>query len=148
MSLDPARTPEVTLRQEMDFLEQYIEIQKVRFSDRLGVHIAIEPAALEARIPHLLLQPLVENAILHGIAPKTGPGRIEVLGRVEDGRLHLEVRDDGPGFRAGAPDAREGIGLGNTRERLEKTYGAQGQYRIHSEPGRGVSVQLVLPCRP
>jgi signal transduction histidine kinase len=147
MSLDPARTPEVTLRQEMDFLERYIEIQKVRFCDRLNVHIAIEPAALEARIPHLLLQPLVENAILHGIAPKAGPGRVEVLGRVEAGRLHLEVRDDGPGFSAGAQSPREGIGLSNTRERLEKTYGAEGQFRLHSEPGRGVAVQLVLPYR-
>lgn len=147
MSLDNTRVHEVTVRQEMDFLERYLEIQQARFSDRLAVGIAIEPAAMEARIPNLLLQPLVENAILHGIAPKSGPGRVEVLGRVESGRLHLEVRDDGPGLGDGTKRAKEGIGLTNTRERLAKIYGAQGQLSLRSEPGRGVSVQIVLPCR-
>jgi two-component system, LytTR family, sensor kinase len=147
MSLDGTRIHEVTLRQEMDFLERYIDIQKARFSDRLNVGISIEPAAMEARIPNLLLQPLVENAILHGIAPKSGPGRIEVLGRVEAGKLHLEVRDDGPGLGDGLRHAKEGVGLTNTRERLAKIYGHQGQLSLRSEPGRGVSVQIVLPCR-
>lgn len=147
MSLDNTRVHEVTLRQEMDFLERYIEIQKARFSDRLNVDIAIEPAAMNARIPNLLLQPLVENAIVHGIASKTGPGRVDVLGRVEDGKLHLEVRDDGPGLGDGLKRAKEGVGLTNTRERIAKIYGAQGQLSLRSEPGRGVSVQIVLPCR-
>lgn len=147
MSLDNTRTHEVTVRQEMDFLERYIEIQKTRFSDRLEVGIAIEPAAMEARIPNLLLQPLVENAILHGVAPKSGPGRVDVMGRVEDGRLHLEVRDDGPGLCAGVQRAKEGVGLSNTRERIAKIYGPQGQISLHSEPGRGVSVQIIIPCR-
>jgi sensor histidine kinase YesM len=147
ISLDSTRMHEVTVRQEMDFLERYIDIQKARFSDRLNVGIAIEPAAMEARIPNLLLQPLVENAIVHGIAPKSGPGRVDVLGRVEAGKLHLEVRDDGPGLGAGVKRAKEGIGLSNTRERIAKIYGAQGQLSLHSEPGRGVSVQIVLPCR-
>lgn len=147
MSLDSTRVHEVTVRQEMDFLERYIEIQKARFSDRLNVAIAIEPAAMEARIPNLLLQPLVENAIVHGIASKTGPGRVDIVGRVEDGRLHLEVRDDGPGLDHGLKRTKEGIGLSNTRERISKIYGAQGQISLRSEPGRGVSVQIVLPCR-
>jgi sensor histidine kinase YesM len=147
MSLDNTRVHEVTVRQEMDFLERYIDIQKARFPDRLEVAIAIEPAAMDARIPNLLLQPLVENAILHGIAPKSGPGRVDVLGRVERGRLHLEVRDDGPGLGAGAQRAKEGIGLSNTRERIAKIYGGHGELLLHSEPGRGVSVQIILPCR-
>lgn len=147
MSLDNTRVQEVTVRQELDFLERYIDIQKARFSDRLAVEIAIEPAALEARIPNLLLQPLVENAILHGIAGKSGPGRVEVRGRVEAGRLHLEVSDDGPGLSAGADHAKEGVGLSNTRERIAKIYGANGQLTLRSEPGRGVTVQIVLPCR-
>lgn len=147
MSLDNTRVHEVTVRQELDFLERYLDIQKARFSDRLNVGIAIEPAAMEARIPNLLLQPLVENAIVHGIAPKSGPGRVEVLGRVEGDKLHLEVRDDGPGLGDGLKRAREGIGLSNTRERIAKIYGAQGQLSLRSEPGRGVSVQIVLPCR-
>ncbi len=148
MTLDHTRAHEVTLRQEMDFLERYIDIQKVRFSDRLSVDITIEPAAMEMRIPNLLLQPLVENAILHGIAPKSGPGRVGVKGRVEDGRLHLEVCDDGPGLGDGTKRAKEGVGLTNTRERMAKIYGAHGQLTLRSESGRGVSVQIVLPCRP
>ncbi len=147
ISLDSTRVHEVTVRQEMDFLERYIDIQKARFSDRLAVGIAIEPEAMEARIPNLLLQPLVENAILHGVAPKFGPGRIDVSGRVEAGRLHLEVRDDGPGLGDGSKRAKEGIGLTNTRERIAKIYGAAGHISLRSEPGRGVTVQIVLPCR-
>lgn len=147
MSLDHTRTPEVTLRQEMDFLEKYIEIQKARFSDRLSVGVNIEPSAMEARIPNLLLQPLVENAILHGVASKTGAGRVDVTGRVENGRLHLEVKDDGPGLADGKKRAHEGIGLSNTRERIARIYGANGHLSLRSEPGRGVTVQIVIPCR-
>lgn len=147
MTLDNTRVYEVTVRQEMDFLERYLEIQKVRFSDRLNVDIAIEPEAMEARIPNLLLQPIVENAIVHGIATKSGPGHLAVLGRVEAGRLHLEVRDDGPGLGDGTKRAKEGVGLTNTRERLAKIYGTHGQLLLRSEPGRGVSVQITLPCR-
>ncbi len=147
MSLDNTRVHEVTVRQEMDFLELYIGIQKARFSDRLAVGIEIDAEAMEARIPNLLLQPLVENAILHGIAPKSGPGRVDVTGHVKAGRLHLEVRDDGPGLGDGMRRAKEGVGLSNTRERIAKIYGAQGQLSLRSEPGRGVTVQIVLPCR-
>jgi sensor histidine kinase YesM len=147
MTLDNTGVHEVTLRQEMDFLERYLEIQKARFSDRLMVGIAIEPQAMNARIPNLLLQPIVENAIVHGIAPKSGPGRVDVLGRVEAGKLHLEVRDDGPGLGDGTKRAKEGVGLTNTRERLAKIYGAHGHLLLRSEPGRGVSVQIVVPCR-
>ncbi len=147
MSLDNTRIHEVTVRQEMDFLERYIEIQKARFSDRLNIAIAIEPAAMEARIPNLLLQPIVENAILHGIATKSGPGHVEVRGRVEAGKLHLEVRDDGPGFCDGGKRAKEGIGLSNTRERIAKIYGTQGRLTLHSESGHGVTVEIILPCR-
>lgn len=146
-SLDNTRTPEVTVREELDFIGRYVDIQRARFSDRLTVVIAVEPAAMEARIPNLLLQPLVENAILHGIAPKSGPGRVEVTGRVEDGKLRLEVRDDGPGLDDGTKRAKEGVGLTNTRERIAKLYGALGQLTLRSEPGRGVSVQIVLPFR-
>jgi signal transduction histidine kinase len=146
-SLDNHRVQEVTVRQEMDFLERYIEIQKARFSDRLAVDIAIEAPAMEAIIPNLLLQPLVENAILHGVVPKSGPGRVDVSGRIRDGNLHLEVRDDGPGLGDGMKRAKEGIGLTNTRERIAKIYGAAGHLSLVSEPGRGVTVQIVLPCR-
>ena len=147
MSLDNTRVQEVTVRQEMDFLERYIEIQKMRFSDRLRVNVSIEAEAMEALIPNLLLQPLVENAILHGVVPKSGPGCVDVRGRVEAGRLHLEVSDDGPGLGDGSKRAKEGVGLSNTRERLTKIYGVHGQLSLRSEPGRGVAVQIILPCR-
>ncbi len=147
LSLDRTRLHEVTLREEMEFLACYIDIQQARFSDRLTVGIAIEPAALEARIPNLLLQPLVENAILHGVAPKSGPGRVDVIGRVEAGRLHLEVRDDGPGLRDNGSPTKEGVGLSNTRERLAKIYGEHGEFSLRSTPGRGLSVLISLPCR-
>jgi len=147
MSLDPSRAHEVTLREELDFLEGYVEIQKARFSDRLEVNIDIDPSALSLRIPNLLLQPIVENAILHGIAPKSAPGRVDVLAHVAGDRLHLEVRDDGPGL----PPAHAhlpGIGLANTRARLEKIYGTDHRLTLTSEPGRGVTVQIEIPRRP
>jgi two-component system, LytTR family, sensor kinase len=147
LSLDRTRLHEVTLREELEFLACYVDIQKARFADRLTVDIAIEPAALEARVPNLLLQPLVENAILHGVAPKAGPGRVEVSGRVVAGRLQLEVRDDGPGLREGATPADEGVGLGNTRERLARIYGEHGTLSFRSAPGRGLAVLISLPCR-
>lgn len=146
MSLDQNRVHEVTLREELDFLERYVEIQKVRFSDRLEVNIAIDPAALAARIPNLLLQPIVENAILHGIAPKPTPGRVDVLAHVTGDMLHLEVRDDGMGLPA-ARTGQPGIGLANTRSRLEKIYGSRHRLTLTSVPGKGVAVHIEIPCR-
>jgi two-component system LytT family sensor kinase len=146
MSLDGNHKNETTLRVEMDFLERYIEIQKARFPDRLTVAISVDEAALGVPVPWLLLQPIVENAILHGVAPKSGPGRVEIRGRVQDGSLHLEVTDDGPGV----PDNRrviEGTGLTNTRERLAKIYGPDSRMTLRSRPTGGISVEIILPSR-
>jgi signal transduction histidine kinase len=146
MSLDGNNRNEATLRLEMDFLERYVEIQRARFSDRLSVEISVEEAALGVAVPWLLLQPIVENAILHGVAPKAGPGRVEIVGRIESGFLHLEVRDDGPGM----PDngrVPEGTGLTNTRERLAKTYGDLGRMSLKGRPAGGLSVEITLPSR-
>lgn len=149
MALDPARKAEVTLQQEMEFLEAYIGIQRLRFADRLAVHIDITEEARRAQIPSLLLQPIVENAVLHGVAPKAGPGRLEIRGWVRNDVLHLEVSDDGAGLPRSGPDrVREGVGLTNTRDRLVKLYGARSQLTLRSEPGRGVTVQIFLPYRP
>ena len=147
MSLDNTGVPEVTLQQELVFLGHYIEIQKARFSDRLTVEIDVAPEALRARIPNLLLQPIVENAIIHGVAMKSEPGHVHIFGRIEDERLHLEVRDDGPGIVNGHERAKEGVGLVNTRERLTKIYGVRSHLALHSQPGHGVSVQIILPYR-
>ncbi|HEU0078668.1 MAG TPA: histidine kinase, partial [Longimicrobiaceae bacterium] len=117
LSVDNAGTQEVTLRRELDFLRAYLEIEQARFRDRLSVRLAIDPDTLDARVPNLLLQPLVENAIRQGIAERAGPGSIEVSAGREDGRLRLEVRDDGGGLPAGGA-VRERVGLGNTRARL------------------------------
>jgi two-component system LytT family sensor kinase len=146
MSLDGNHKNETTLRVEMDFLERYIEIQKARFPDRLTVAVLVEEAALGVPVPWLLLQPIVENAILHGVAPKSGPGRVEIHGRVKDGFLLLEVTDDGPGV----PDNRrviEGTGLTNTRERLSKLYGTDSRMTLRSRPTGGISVEIILPSR-
>jgi signal transduction histidine kinase len=146
MSLEGNHRNETTLRAEMEFLERYIEIQKARFPDRLEVGIAVEEDALSVPVPWLLLQPIVENAILHGIAPKSGPGRVDILGRVDGGSLRLEVRDDGPGL----PESRrvvEGTGLANTRERIAKIYGGAGRMTMGNRPTGGISVEIVLPCR-
>jgi len=144
MSLDANHDNVAPLRVEMDFLDRYVEIQKARFSDRLTVTIAVDDAALGIAVPWLLLQPIVENAILHGVAPKAGPGRVDILGRVEAGRLRLEVRDDGPGL----PENRrvvEGTGLANTRERIRKLYGDAGQLTVRGRPAGGVAVEIVIP---
>lgn len=146
MSLDNTRVQTVTLRQELDFLTRYLEIQRARFGERLNFKTEVEPPALDAVVPNLILQPIVENAILHGIAQRPTPGSIEIVARVRDRRLEVEVRDDGPGFE-GAPDhrVREGVGLTNTRERLGRHYGKDHQMVLRSERGRGVTVSLVLP---
>jgi hypothetical protein len=146
MSLDGTHENETTLRAEMEFLERYIEIQKARFSDRLTVDVSVEEAALGVSVPWLILQPIVENAILHGVATKAGPGRVEVIGHVDNGTLHLEVRDDGPGV----PENRrviEGTGLTNTRERLQKIYGDAGRMKIRNRPSGGIAVEIEVPCR-
>ena len=100
IALEHEETQEVTLREELAFLQSYLEIEQARLEDRLTVSMEIAPETLDARVPHLLLQPLVENAIRHGIAPRIEPGRVEISASVgaDHRSLHLEVRDNGPGF--------------------------------------------------
>lgn len=146
MSLDGNRETDSTLRAEMDFLSRYVAIQKARFPDRLSVDVRVEEAALSVPVPWLILQPIVENAILHGVASKAGPGRVEIEATVEAGRLSVHVRDDGPGL----PENRrivEGTGLANTRERLGKTYGDAASMIIRNRPTGGIAVEIGLPCR-
>lgn len=147
-TLDSSAVEEISLRQEMEFNERYVEIQKMRFADRLTVVTDVTAEALEARVPNLLLQPLVENAIQHGVSPKRGPGRVTIVGRVEADQLRVEVTDDGVGIEDGRIQrAREGIGLSNTRERLSRLYGAASQLVLRSKPDQGTTVSIVLPYR-
>jgi signal transduction histidine kinase len=146
-TLGAAGAQEVPLAQELDFVGRYLEIQKARFGARLAVALDIEPGTLGARVPALILQPLVENAIRHGIAPQPAGGRVEVRSRRREGALHLEVRDDGPGL---SPEAagqfREGVGLANTRARLRHLYGPDHRLELN-DGGGGVVVTLAIPFR-
>jgi LytS/YehU family sensor histidine kinase len=145
VALDNAGEQEVSLRRELDFLEGYLEIQRARFGDRLGVSVSVDPEVLDARVPNLILQPLVENAIRHGVSARAAGGRIAVAARREGARLRLEVRDDGPGLTAGT--FREGLGLANTRARLVQLYG-QGQHlSLANQPGGGLRVEVEVPLR-
>ncbi len=134
---------EVTLREELEFLERYLAIEKTRFGDRLSTRFRIRSEVLDARVPNLLLQPLVENAIRHGIAKSAHASRLDVSATHEDGRLLLRVTDDGPGL--GAAPVREGIGLSNTRERLRHLFGDDFTLAYANAPGGGFTIALAFP---
>jgi signal transduction histidine kinase len=136
---------EVSLRDEIAALEPYLAIEQTRLGGRLAVEMRLDPEALPASVPHLLLQPLVENAIKHGIHPRRGPGRVEITATRRDGRLVLSVVDDGKGFAA-TPRAG-GIGLENTRGRLWRLYGAEHRFGVDSAAGRGTRVEVEIPFR-
>jgi len=137
----------VSLRAEVSFLERYLQIEETRFRDRLTVHILLGRTAENAAVPSLILQPLVENAVRHGISARPGPGRIEILGRREGDRLLLDVRDDGPGL----PDAsarREGVGVANTVNRLKELYGDDHRFVLQNRSGGGTEAMIDIPFRP
>jgi signal transduction histidine kinase len=136
---------EVPLREELEFLLSYLEIEQARLGPRLSFDLDVEPGTVEARVPTLLLQPLVENAIRHGVGARPGPGRVEVRARREAGWLRLEVRDSGPGLTSGEP--AEGVGLSNTRARLGRLYGDEYQFELAGGPGGGAVVRVVIPFR-
>jgi signal transduction histidine kinase len=146
-ALDSTESQEVPLRKELAFLERYLEIEKTRFGSRLAVRLAIQPNTLEALVPNLILQPLVENAIRHGIERCAKPGWIDLQSRCENGTLHLELRDNGPGLSEDRPQ-REGIGLSNTRARLQQLYGDGHQFELRNAPDGGLLVAVAFPFRP
>ena len=135
---------EVSLEQEIELTDRYLEIQRVRFPDRLVVDRDIPPDVLDALVPSLVLQPIVENAVLHGIARRVEGGRITLRARREGDALELQVTDTGPGFTR--INGREGIGLSNTRARLEQLYGETQRLTCENH-GRGACVSIVLPYR-
>ena len=145
LTLDLGGVQEVSLKQELEFLEKYLEIEQIRFQDRLSVKFAVDPQVLDARVPTLILQPVVENAIKHGVAPQTEGGRVEISARSERGWLLMEVRDSGAGLSESALSALEkGIGLSNTRARLECLYGNSYRFEFSNVSG-GLAVRIVIP---
>lgn len=145
-SLHRASAQEVPLREELDLLEPYLEIERMRFEDRLRIEVDAEPAVLSARVPSLMLQPLVENAVRHGVARRTGSGRVAIHARREHDRLRIEVRDDGVGLEP-ADGERSGIGLANIRARLRRLYGERQSFTLEDASGSdgGVVATVELP---
>ena len=148
LSLDSVGTQEVALKKELEFLRGYLEIEQTRFQDRLVVRLDIDPATLDARVPSLILQPLVENSIRHGIARQPRGGFIEIRSALGRGELTLEVLDNGPGLSAAGPKlSPQGVGLSNTRARLQQLYGARQKMEFITPAGGGLLVRLVLPFK-
>jgi LytS/YehU family sensor histidine kinase len=137
----------VRLADELHVTEAYLAIERARFDDRLRVDASIEPGALDRLVPNLVLQPLVENAVKHGLASKLGPGTVSISARVVDDGLRLSVHDDGIGMdeTALANVFDRGVGLRNLRERLLHLYGIDDGPAIESAPGRGTTVEVLLP---
>jgi two-component system LytT family sensor kinase len=142
LSLDNAGHQIVPLRQEIDFLRVYLDIEQVRFQDRLQIVWDVIPETLDAGVPTLLWQPVLENAIRHGVTPLAGRGRIVIASRREGDDLLLEIRDNGTGL---PPVPREGVGLRNIRERVEQLYGARARFTLTSAPDGGTVATLRLP---
>jgi two-component system LytT family sensor kinase len=146
--LDGASQQEVALRQELDFVRTYLAIEQIRFRDRLTVAITADDDVADARVPHLILQPLVENAIRHGIAPHARAGRVTVCARRLGDRLHLIVRDDGPGIGNGERvTAQPGIGLSNVQARLTKLYGDDFSLEVCDAVDGGLEARVTVPFR-
>jgi signal transduction histidine kinase len=134
----------VPLREELEFLRCYLEIEQIRFEDRLTVRFDIDQTALNATVPHLILQPLVENAIRHVVATRSQATEIEVRARVFDHLLRLEVTDNGPGIQSGV-NVGIGVGLENVRARLKQTYGSLSRFEIVNGSDCGLTVVLEIP---
>ena len=144
-TLEGAEEQEVPLDQELTFLQRYLEIMQIRFQGRLEVETHVDPNVLDALVPNLILQPLVENAVKHGVSKADGAGRIEIRARREAERVVLSVRDDGPGLVSEAVSGEEGVGLRNTRARLAQLYGPAHHLMLRAADGGGLVAEVVLP---
>jgi sensor histidine kinase YesM len=136
----------ISLREEIGFLERYLEIEEVRFRDRLTIDMDVEEAAYEAEVPSLILQPLVENAVKYGFSQTIGPGRVAIACRVRGGMLELDVTDTGPGFPDGPRNHEStGVGIANTRARLEQLHGGNYTLELTNRPEGGAMVRIRMP---
>jgi signal transduction histidine kinase len=147
LTLNKVGQQDVPLSEEIDFLAKYLQIEQTRFQDRLTVRFDVEAEALDGLVPRMLLQPLVENAIKHGIAPQPGPGEIAIVAHRDGAHLLLEVRDNGVGLSQDSLTAlQSGIGLSTTRARLQHLFGRDYQFEFLRQP-RGLTVRVVIPWR-
>jgi sensor histidine kinase YesM len=146
MSLQRVGVQEVPLKEELDFLSKYLEIEQTRFRDRLTVVFDVQADTLHALVPNLLLQPLVENAIKHGIGPRPTPGQITVRTRCNGAMLELDVQDNGVGLSAARlTDFNRGVGLSNTRSRLDHLYGSLHRFEFRQPAEGGLLVCIAIP---
>jgi two-component system LytT family sensor kinase len=147
LTFDRSGAAGVPLKEELEFLQKYLEIEQIRFQDRLSVRFDVDPETLDVEVPRLILQPIVENAIKHGIAPRNGQGLVQVSAKRQDQVIWIEVRDNGVGLSKNAR-ARfaSGVGLSNTRARLECLYG-QGHRLDFVEGDAGLAVQMLMPMK-
>lgn len=148
LTLENSGSQEVTLEQEMAFLSCYLEIERIRFQDRLLTRIDVPQQTLDAKVPNLILQPIVENAIRHGIAPRSGPGLLEIQAERRNSTLRIQVRDNGPGLSSHrTPENlfKKGLGLANTEKRLAQLYGAAHLFDLSDKPEGGLVVTLEIP---
>ncbi len=140
----------VPLREELKFTDDYLDIEVVRFgADKLRVEKEIDPRTLDVLVPSILLQPLIENSIKHGLEPRIQGGTVTLRSRLEGDRILIEVADDGVGMSNGASTLRRtgaGIGMKNVQERLEVLYGNQAHFNVASNPGRGTLVSIEIPA--
>ena len=148
MSLEDNGTQVTTLSRELEFVNGYLEIENIRFEDRLNIILDIAPDTLDAEVPHLLLQPLVENAVRHGISRLSSGGEIRIAASHDEHNLHLRVRDNGPGLgNRDGPPSKVGLGLKATRERLETLFGNAQSFEVRSPVEGGVEACVRIPFR-
>jgi len=147
MTLENVGTQEIPLQQEMEFLNGYLEIERVRFQDRLTTLVNVDPLMLDVPVPNLILQPIVENAMRHAIATHSDCGRIEITVASRNGALRIQVKDNGPGLSLEQDEThlRKGLGLANTRARLERLYGNDHLLELTNDPAGGLIVTLEIP---
>ena len=147
LTLEHIGRHEIAFQAELDFLEKYLQIEQTRFADRLIVRFDVQPETLDTLVPNLILQPLVENAIKHGVARKAGPGHVDISARREGDKLRMEVRDDGVGMSEDALTAlQKGIGVSTTRARLQHLFGADYRFEFHRQTA-GLAVIVAIPWR-
>jgi LytS/YehU family sensor histidine kinase len=137
----------VTLAEEVEYLQRYLDIQKVRFGERLQVSLDMPAELLRAQVPNLLLQPLVENAIKHGIAKRIAGGTVRVAGACHNGSLCLSVYNDGPPLTTDWQSTHKGVGIGNLRTRLQILHGNQSELQLRRLDAGGVEVLVTLPLK-